>query len=321
MSRPTMERAIEAIEPASRRGRSELCEEMKHESQFMHDLLVDGIAGLISFVKERLGDEGVEEAWAWSLERSWRRPVETIAESDRREVAEGAGGDLARPLDQRGRPEPGAFEIAEDDEKLTFTMNPCGSGQRLWRHGPIRRGRLGGDRRGPRLELRARGLPPLLHPLRVHERGAADPLDRVPGVPVRPAGRLRPRSLHLVLVQGPGRHPGRHFDRYGRGAVGWAAEGRRPTRCRDALGEALGADPGDRSSSARSRAAPRARPAWSTARPAGGSSAATRPAAESLRPAGGGVRGGSGVAGRRRRRSRGRWRSSRRAGASGRPAI
>ena len=25
--------------------------------------------------------------------------------------------------------------MAEDEEKLTFTMNPCGSGQRLWRNG------------------------------------------------------------------------------------------------------------------------------------------------------------------------------------------
>src|ERR671934_194740 len=64
-----------------------LCEAMKHESQFIHDLLVDGVAGLISFVGARLGDSGVEEAWSWSLERSWKRPVETIAKSERREVA------------------------------------------------------------------------------------------------------------------------------------------------------------------------------------------------------------------------------------------
>src|SRR4051795_10770452 len=87
MSRPTMERAIEAIERGDSEAAKALCEEMKHESQFMHDLLVDGVAGLISFVKERLGDEGVEQAWTYSLERSWKRPVETIASSDRREVA------------------------------------------------------------------------------------------------------------------------------------------------------------------------------------------------------------------------------------------
>jgi hypothetical protein len=109
MARPTMGRAIEAIEAGDPERAKSLCEAMKSESQFMHDLLVDGVAGLISFVKERLGDEGVEEAWTYSLERSWRKPVEAIARSDRR-------------------------EIAEDDEKLTFTMNPRGSGQRLWRN-------------------------------------------------------------------------------------------------------------------------------------------------------------------------------------------
>ncbi|MEA2324824.1 MAG: adenosylcobinamide-phosphate synthase, partial [Solirubrobacteraceae bacterium] len=64
-----------------------LCEAMKHESQFMHDLLVDGVAGLISFVKDELGDEGVERAWTYSLERSWKGPVTAIDKTDRREIA------------------------------------------------------------------------------------------------------------------------------------------------------------------------------------------------------------------------------------------
>src|SRR6478736_7443168 len=88
MARPTMERAIEAIDAGDLGEAKRLCEAMKHESQFMHDLLVDGIAGLISFVKDRLGDEGVEEAWTDSLERSWRKPVEKISEGDRRLIAE-----------------------------------------------------------------------------------------------------------------------------------------------------------------------------------------------------------------------------------------
>jgi hypothetical protein len=32
-------------------------------------------------------------------------------------------------------PNPGSFTITEDDEKVTFAMNPCGSGQRLVRNG------------------------------------------------------------------------------------------------------------------------------------------------------------------------------------------
>jgi hypothetical protein len=108
---------------------------MKHESQFMHDLLVDGVAGLISFVKDKLGDEGVEEAWTYSLERSWRRPVETIAATDRREIARALAATWRAHSTSGVGPNPGAFEVEEDDEKITFRMNPCGSGQRLWRNG------------------------------------------------------------------------------------------------------------------------------------------------------------------------------------------
>jgi len=123
MSRPTMERAIEAIERGDSDEAKRLCEEMKHESQFMHDLLV-----------ERLGDDGVEEAWTYSLERSWRGPVETIAKTDRKVIA-GALAATWRAHSTSGvGPNPGAFVIDEDDEKLTFTINPCGSGQRLWRN-------------------------------------------------------------------------------------------------------------------------------------------------------------------------------------------
>jgi hypothetical protein len=134
MSRPTMDRVIEAIDRGDTETAKRLCEEMKRESQFMHDLLVDGVAGLISFVKEELGDEGVERAWTYSLERSWKGPVEAIAASDRREIAKALAATWRAHSTSGVGPNPGAFEIDEDEEKLTFTMNPCGSGQRLWRN-------------------------------------------------------------------------------------------------------------------------------------------------------------------------------------------
>jgi hypothetical protein len=134
MSRPTMDRAIEAIDRDDLKEAKRLCEEMKPESQFMHDLLVDGVAGLISFIKERLGDEGVREAWEWSLERSWRPAVEAIERSDRRSIAIALAATWRAHSTSGVGPNAGAFEITEDAEKLTFTMNPCGSGQRLWRN-------------------------------------------------------------------------------------------------------------------------------------------------------------------------------------------
>src|SRR3954453_16307806 len=134
MSRPTMDRVIEAIDRGDTETAKRLCEEMKRESQFMHDLLVDGVAGLISFVKSELGDEGVERAWTYSLERSWKGPVEAIAASDRREIARALAATWRAHSTSGVGPNPGAFVISEDEEKLTFTINPCGSGQRLWRN-------------------------------------------------------------------------------------------------------------------------------------------------------------------------------------------
>src|SRR5690606_34347237 len=49
--------------------------------------------------------------------------------------------------------------------------------------------------------------PAVLHPLQLHERVAADRVERVPALPVGPTGRLRRRSLHLALVQGSAGHP------------------------------------------------------------------------------------------------------------------
>jgi hypothetical protein len=106
----------------------------------MHDMLVDGIAGLISFVHDRLGDEGVEEAWEYSLERSWKPTVEAIDGSDRRFIAKALAATWRAHSTSGVGPKPGAFEVGEDDEKLTFTMNPCGSGQRL-----VRLGKYGED--------------------------------------------------------------------------------------------------------------------------------------------------------------------------------
>ena len=105
MSRPTMDVAIEAMEAGDLDRAKELCEREKHESQFMHDMLVDGMAGLISFVKEKLGDEGVREAWEWSLERSWKDTVGKIDAIDRQDDRPVPGGDLARALDRGRRPQ------------------------------------------------------------------------------------------------------------------------------------------------------------------------------------------------------------------------
>ena len=150
MSRPTMERAIEAIDAGDLEAAKRLCEAMKWESQFMHDLLVDGVAGLISFVKEKLGDDGVEEAWEYSLERSWKKPVETIDKLDRKVVAESLAATWRAHSTCGRRPEPGRVRDRRGRREADLHDEPVRLGPAAVAQPPLRARRLGGDRRGAR---------------------------------------------------------------------------------------------------------------------------------------------------------------------------
>src|SRR5436190_21055650 len=88
MSRPTMDRAIEALDRGDLDRARALCEAMKHEWRSLHDLMVEGIAGLITFVQDELGDEGVARAWRESNEKGWKRDVKTIGGMARKAVAQ-----------------------------------------------------------------------------------------------------------------------------------------------------------------------------------------------------------------------------------------
>jgi len=135
LSRPTMDRAIEALDAGDVATARALCEAMKSEWLMLHDLYAGSVAGLLTFIRDRLGEDAIGEAHAESMERDWRRQVERIAEVDRRELVYLLATTWrAHSTSGIGR-NPGAFTITEDDEKITFSMNPCGSGQRLWRNG------------------------------------------------------------------------------------------------------------------------------------------------------------------------------------------
>ena len=86
MSRPTMDRAIEAIDRGDLDQARALCEAMKHEWRSLHDLMVEGIAGLISFIQERFGEDAVAEAWTSGQGRGWQRDVEKITRRDRKDI-------------------------------------------------------------------------------------------------------------------------------------------------------------------------------------------------------------------------------------------
>lgn len=135
LSRPTMDRAIEAIDAGDYDAARRLCNDMRYEWRFLHDVMVELTAGLITFVQRRLGEAAVPEAWAEAMERGWKRDTAQIIKSDRRKVVEALAASWRAHSTSGVGSNPGAFTIVEDDEKFIFRMNPCGSGQRLWRNG------------------------------------------------------------------------------------------------------------------------------------------------------------------------------------------
>ena len=135
MARPTMERIVEAIDAGDLDRARELAREGQGEWLMLHDLMAESILSLVSFIQQRLGDAGVKEAWEDGIERGWRRHHAAIERLDRRAVV-GLLAATWRAHSAGGVGEhPGRFTITEDEEKVTFTMNPCGSGQRLVRRG------------------------------------------------------------------------------------------------------------------------------------------------------------------------------------------
>ena len=48
LSRPTMDRAIEAIDAGDLEEARRLCSEMKHEWQMLHDLMAGGVLDLVA---------------------------------------------------------------------------------------------------------------------------------------------------------------------------------------------------------------------------------------------------------------------------------
>ena len=207
LSRPTMDRAIEAIEAGDLEEAKRLCTSMKREWLMLHDLMAESVLGLVTYIQSELGDEGVKGAWEMQVDKGWRRHHDAIQDLDRKKLVYLLAATWRAHSGSGVGEHPGSFAITEDDEKITFTMNPCGSGQRLVRKGLYESQGYGTHARGARLVLRAQALPPLLHPLHVHEREDADRVERLSALPVGSAGGLQHGSLHLVLVQGQGRDP------------------------------------------------------------------------------------------------------------------
>src|SRR6201985_527535 len=86
MSRPTMDRAIEALEANDTETALGLCKEMRHEWRFLHDVMAESMLRLVTFGQEKMGDDRGGAAWEEGRRRGWKRDTGKILERDRRDV-------------------------------------------------------------------------------------------------------------------------------------------------------------------------------------------------------------------------------------------
>ena len=135
MARPMMERAVEAIDAGDYDAARAICKAHQGEWLMLHDLMAESILSLVSWIQEKHGDEGVREAYEKTTTQGWKRHHRAIEKLDRKHVVELLAATWRAHSAGGVGEHPGAFSITEDEEKVTFRMNPCGSGQRLVRRG------------------------------------------------------------------------------------------------------------------------------------------------------------------------------------------
>ena len=180
---------------------------MKHEWPMLHDLMAESVLGLIP------SSRSASARRASPMPGAVHRAAAGSAthDADQRRATHAAVYALAATWRAhsgvRRRREPGSFTITEDDEKVTFTMNPCGSGQRLAARAVRGEHGYGRHARGARLVATAAGLPALLHALPFMNESLPIQWSGRPALPVRSAGGLRPDPCAWYWYKAPARHP------------------------------------------------------------------------------------------------------------------
>ena len=127
MGKRTVDLVQEAVDLGDAGRAKGLARRMYKEFLSMHDVYLNWTTALLSFVGKRYGNEALEEALRESM-ASWRGPlVDSYGQQDMRRQVEMYAAGL------RGHLMP--IRIEEDDEKVSLTMEPCGSGGRLLSNG------------------------------------------------------------------------------------------------------------------------------------------------------------------------------------------
>ena len=126
MGKRTVDLLTEAIEAGDKERAKTLAKQMLSEFSIMHDLYIDWTAGFMDYIYANYGEDALYQALR-KVFSVLPGPLVDAKKVDFRRRVQGVAFWL------RGHLQP--LKVAEDDEKVSMTMEPCGSGQRLVQKG------------------------------------------------------------------------------------------------------------------------------------------------------------------------------------------
>jgi len=127
MGTRTLDLVFEAIDSGNKDKAKELAKRMYGEFNFLHDGYGIWVSGLQTYIYRKLGIDALEEAEREAHTIEAKTVFIPIKETDLRSKVEHLASGL------RGHLQP--ITIVEDDEKISLTMQPCGSGERIIQRG------------------------------------------------------------------------------------------------------------------------------------------------------------------------------------------
>lgn len=127
MGTRTLDLVLEAIDSGNKEKARELARRMYREFNYLHDGYGIWVTGLQTYIYEKLGIDALEEAERRAHTIEAKIVFKPSEKTDFRSRVEHMVSGL------RGHLQP--IEIEEDDEKVSITMKPCGSGERIIQKG------------------------------------------------------------------------------------------------------------------------------------------------------------------------------------------
>ncbi|MBN1568038.1 MAG: hypothetical protein JXA73_09340 [Acidobacteria bacterium] len=127
MGTRTIDLLFEAIDSGDKNKAKELAGRMYREFNYLHDGYGIWVSGLQTYIYKKLGIDALEEAEREAHTIEAKTVFTPIEQTDIRSLVEHLASGL------RGHLQP--ITIVEDDEKISLTMQPCGSGERIIQRG------------------------------------------------------------------------------------------------------------------------------------------------------------------------------------------